>query len=469
MLFPLQNANSILANLPATEQQFLLAQADLILQKSSGTLEDLCQHVANLFSDKNYGWEEAIHDGKWYRYPSEVKHQRFCSEEALKNYLILKVLGIDVEYCLLENYQGTAMAHEIVLIPTETSTYLIDWQTVSPVTIEPEAFILPNNKIPFKTLHRLPQEEVLDRILSLRSGERFLDAIECEQILYIKNTPQGELQATIHYFSEEQFLESTFIFTRYTGGMNFYLRHETGVDADNQIYAAQEFGLCEVSHRETTKEYPLLTCKNGTIADLTAQLGFFQNLSTQQQRNICMESMYGQLSSDNDAIDGKFVSSKEDNHQHLMLWQETLTQDIPQEIKEVLQSYLTIYNTLQKENPYAAEKFLDFQSSKIAFDHLFPTPQDIREHYWKQYGTNPFWTSTFYISCALRDLGEAFSSTGTFHTSNIVTQELCTKTGIAFKPCTFSQLFEIVERFSTLNLQELYHKQENTISAPKPF
>ncbi|GEM_PF-4300278 len=470
-----KQGDGILTRLPKAEQQFLLNQADLILQKSSGTIEDLCQHVANIFGDKQYGWQEAIHDNKWYRYPSEVKEQRFCSEEALKNYLLLRTLGVPVEYCLLENYQRTSMAHEVVLIPTEDSTYLIDWQTVSPITIEPEAFILKNSKIPFKTLHRLPEEKVLDRVLSLREGERFLDSITCAQILSIKDAPEGELQSTVCYFPEEKYLEFTFIFTRYTGGMKFYLRHETGVDANNTIYDAQEFGLCEVANRETTKEFPIIYSMNGKMDDLVNQLTFFQKLSTQQQHNICMESMYNQFSSDSDAFEGKFVTPQSERLDTLAQFQELIQQNnLPQDLKETIQAYITIYDTYHKINPYAAEKFLDFQISKMTFEQLFPVNQDLGP-FWKQYEANPFWTSTLYLCSALRDLGKAFSSTDAFQTSNILTKELCAKTNIEFKPCTFSQLFEIVGNFANMNRQELYARKEkddqkeNITSSPKGF
>ena len=60
MTFSTIIGSGILSKLPPTEQQFLLTHANNILQQSSGTLEDLCRNVANIFQDKNYGWDEAI-------------------------------------------------------------------------------------------------------------------------------------------------------------------------------------------------------------------------------------------------------------------------------------------------------------------------------------------------------------------------------------------------------------------------
>ncbi len=451
MTFSTIIGSGILSKLPPTEQQFLLTHANNILQQSSGTLEDLCRNVANIFQDKNYGWDEAIKENRWYRYPSEVKQQRFCSEEALKNYLLLQVLGIPVTYCLLENYKGTSMAHEVVIVQNENNHYLIDWDQVVPITIEPEAFILTNNeKINFKTMYCLPQEEVLKRVITLRNGERFLDAVECEQILFRKETPEGQLQGSVKYDQKLKILDFTFVFIRYTSGLRFYLRHSTGIDEENKTYDCQEFGLCDLKHCEISNEIPILEFDNGNVCgDINTQLHYFEYLDIGQQRSICMEAMYDSLCRDHLSING-FIAGDAERDENITFWKIALEQqDISSDAKETLQRYISIYEQLQKVNPHAAQRFLDFRISQFAFDRLFPTSLDINEKYWAQYETNPFTTGLIYLSSAMRDLGQAFSSESVLETSNILTKSLCQKIGIEFKPCNFSELFRIVNEFST--------------------
>ena len=113
----LQN-DPVFCQLPASEQEYLAKNAVRIVQQaSSDSLEGVLKGVVDFRKDLDYGWEEAVLQGKFYRWPSEINQRIFCSEKALTSYLLLRALGVRAEYGIVENSNSNGMSHEVVFVP----------------------------------------------------------------------------------------------------------------------------------------------------------------------------------------------------------------------------------------------------------------------------------------------------------------------------------------------------------------
>jgi hypothetical protein len=449
----------ILARLPETEQGFLLDTALGLLREQEGdSLENLCHGVVGVFADKQYGWEEAILDRRWFRYPSEVDNQRFCSEEALKNFLLLRSLGVPAQYCVLEEYFGSSMAHEVVLVKDGERRLLLNWDKVSPVTVSDDRFSLENQEdIPFSALHILGEEEVLERVAGLRDGSRFLDAIECGQILFSKDTPEGSIDAYVHYDPDKLEVEFTFAFSRYTGGLKFYLAHRTFLE-DGEMHEAQDFGICEHKLYDLKNRIPILRYQDGhAIGNPVEQFRFFDQLSSNQQRDLCVDVIYQRSSCDPESAEKGFIYSKEERETYLGKMRKLRDNlEIPEPNRRLLGIYVDFYDQLLTEKgDHPAARFMDYTVARIAFEDMFQSQREV-DDFFRDSGINPFARNVDFVICGARDLGGGLSLSRALECSNVLTDVLSDKTSVPFKRCDFNQIFNVVQAFGNDSRSETY-------------
>lgn len=182
----------IINQLPESEQDLVSQNALSIMQQNDGDLEKILKGIVSFQDDLDYDWEEAVLSGNWYRYPGEIGKMRFCSEWALKNFLLARAMALPARYVIVENYCGMNVPHEIVLVPNG-SLYLLDWE-LHKVSQNKGAFKYQDDEITFSRIFEVPEAEVMRRVERLRSSESFLEALMSGQYLTIRNTARGVLE-----------------------------------------------------------------------------------------------------------------------------------------------------------------------------------------------------------------------------------------------------------------------------------
>ena len=458
--------SGILSLLPEEEYSFLLETSQTILRKcTTDSLEDLCRKVASTLSNTSYGWEEAILDKTWYRYPSEIRDMTFCSEEALKNYLLLKTVGITPKYCIVEGYRGSGMAHEIILVPdTEiphSETYLLlDHGSVNSVQINDSEIVYEQgNTVAFSDITFLDEDEILPRVNSLRNGQRFLEAIEVGQMLYRKEITEGELEAYVKYHPESQEIEFTSVLTRYTAGLQLYLSHRSFVleneRGEKEIHDAQVFGVCDHVLYSTTGQVPLLSFLDGRPKlTLSEQLGNFDTLTENDRTTISVEIFYYLLLN---STEEEYVHPEENILEEVEKWRAKVTDDTFNEnAKKVLEEYLDIYDHYNTFNYHAARRFFDFQLTSLGFHSKFSTQEEFDEYLLTYRGMNPSLRKVVYLANAWSDFKEVFSSADLLECSNELIKKVAERTAIPHTPCTFSKLFELIDTLGSTTYEQLF-------------
>jgi hypothetical protein len=300
------------AILPEEEISFLSENSAEIIRNSDMTLEGMLAGIVNVFSGREYGWEEAILSGLWYQYPHEMKEQRFCSEEALKNFLLARFLQIPAQYCVLENYNNRGVGHECVLVPHEGKTYLLDYDKVLEVEVEENKFVhhipvsgklenaefskllqeISTYKITFDSIEYLNEEEVLNRVESLRSGDSLLNALECGQELYKRAFRYGELQAQVKYFPDEATLEFTYFLSSVSLMSPLYFTSRIKAISDG-VSQEDEIGISPKAFNESEIErIPVVTFVRGGEQKIPTLHDFIEKLSPNDQFNVYSEMLY---------------------------------------------------------------------------------------------------------------------------------------------------------------------------------
>ncbi|MEK6967465.1 MAG: hypothetical protein AABX51_02435 [Nanoarchaeota archaeon] len=340
---------SVIGALPKEGKEFIFTQAQQVLQGST-TLEDILRNTVKVFSEKEYGWLEAIQSNTWFRYPHEVDKQRFCSEEALKNYLILQALGIPARYALVENYQDRGLAHELVIVPDGKRSFLLDWEYADKVTLSDHDFKLRNGQSrTFSALHYIPDEEVLERVEAMRNRSMFLDAIESGQHFFRSSTDDGQLDAYIKYDLKEQKVDMVFYWISATGGLPFYFKNTLAFD--QTIQGIYEVGIARPGNLFRPEGATLMGSKELYPVGLWSSEYEWLNVGVQNQ--VFYHFM-------RKLKNGQSICNEEDHQAWLDAIKNPQTDD-PTLLKiyEHLREY---YGESKELSPRQAELFIDYQT-----------------------------------------------------------------------------------------------------------
>jgi hypothetical protein len=227
---------SFLSTLPETEQEFAKRTALGFLSETD-TLKDLLGKIVSFQGELAYGWGEAVLGRKWYRWPSELETMRFCSEAALKNFIICKALALPVKYYVCEDYYGTGSSHEFVVQDCGGYDFLIDWKLLKGRLSDRNFWIKGGGKIPLGKIAEIPEDMIIDRVNKLRSAQSFLDAVVSGQFLLCKYSNFGYLEVSVKYFPVENCMEFRFVYFPYSGRLNFYYlqRYRAGGEIEDEV------------------------------------------------------------------------------------------------------------------------------------------------------------------------------------------------------------------------------------------
>jgi hypothetical protein len=423
--------------MPASEARFIDRAALSIMRGGSRDIESILQRTVDYFSAKEYGWEEAILDQKWYRYPSEIRQQRFCSEESLKNYLICRALSLPAKYYIAENMHRGNMHHELVLVEYEGTTYLVDWDLYK-VTIEPKRFVTScGHKVHFSQLTEIPEEDVIERVNSLRSSEMLLDSLQNGQYLYTRYSNRGMLEAYVKYFSGRSELEFTFAFYGYSGLHHFYFTHrlnkagktlkeEIGYVAEKNGFRLKKIPMMEIDQKTGKKKFFPIDDRFDMVARRQFCYVILHDTSLFSDKTVYRLKALREAFRD-------FDKWKDDKGEH-------------PEWRRIWRWLVFHYNSLMTRTPRGAQYFLDSNILQMSLKEKYKKFSELRKVIGERTGCKYINSiSKAYLTVNCRDLGEFLVKEETLNTQRLLCEAVAKKFGITdikFKP---GKIFKQVE------------------------
>lgn len=431
-------AKSFFESVPESVMEFLINQSLKIVRTApDDSLESVLRGVVNFRKELEYGWEEAILDGKWYRWPSEIKSQIFCSEKALTTYLLLKTLGVPAKYALVSDYQGTGLKHETVFVPEGDRLLLLDWNDVLPVEFNSDRLVAGNITIKKKDLSWIADEEVIPRVFDLRSGDSFIDALESGQQLYRRLTKEGQLEVYVQFQKEQQQLNFLYQFSPIVNAPSFYCRQEFKATATG-ITSRQQFGflISGTGLKATFLPYDLSNLLNNPALskDQLADMIFYVWYDDYIQTNSSSETP-------------AFVSSSEERAKYLAEWGKIAVEekDDFSGLAEYFKTFLQRYDQLSTMyGPHYADRLLDFEITRLSGALEFPEIDDLMAALFQKTGIrNLAEVQIAHVGISLRNIAPLISVAKSLECQQRLCYELARRTRLPYheiKPAAFLEL-----------------------------
>jgi hypothetical protein len=448
----LASGNGILSQVPGKDRKFLIENASAILNRTS-SLEAVLKEVSTVFKEKEYGWEEAILSGKWFRYPSEVGKQRFCSEEALKNYLMVCALGIPAQYAITENLDNRGMAHELVLIPNGSSMLCLDWNLSGAVVLEKEGFRHENGKLTsYDNLVIVPEEQIIERVEDLRSGLSFLDAISCSQQLYQIHDDKGLLESYVHYDPEVQKLAFQFIFRPYAG-FPFYYEQESQIEGD-KIICCEHIGLVGDQKGRKYERMPMLTIKEGHNEGELKIQPFWEQLSEQENFELAVYVSYDSFM----AHTGRRYLNTEEERADFLRQVKQIKQDAEPggELEKQSNNIINIHAALERNYPHAANVYLDYQLHAMSAEKVATSLEELHTLLYENKGIMVGQIRQVFVYIYLREFGKIFEDKRLLESQRRLTEVLGEKTGNPYKAPEPGAIFNTLQYTANLTRDDFW-------------
>lgn len=443
---PKPQPNSIFSRIPESEAPFLIAESSRILARAKpGSLESLLRETSKVFSEKQYGWEEAVLDGLWFRWPSEVRGQVFCSENALKNYLLLKTMGLPARYAVTKNYDGSGLPHDIVFVPDRNGLWLIDWSEVKHVKGLEEVA-----KEGIENPEWVSEQEVTERVIAARSGKSFIDTLAGGQMLYSTKTAEGRIEGYAKYFPAERLVEFLFTFEPMISSLGPPLYYKLLISAD-----ASDGAVEAVADVGAARDKTLMSFKPVSVIFNTPE-EFHAALTEEEKADIGKLKAYHELRKTRE--DSAYLFSKEIRQAVLSKARNSAAKEAESGEDFTLTYSRAMYNcykNIASRNPQAAERWFDYVLfSNVRTHHMlsYELPKedeaklsDMVEERVHSITSNPEMTVFAFISVNCAELAKFLASESVIAVQQRLCEELAKKTGVPFSMQPASTYLNLLE------------------------
>ncbi|MEK6889025.1 MAG: hypothetical protein AABW80_02860 [Nanoarchaeota archaeon] len=276
---------NILNYIPEDGAEFVLNKAEEIKRYARG-VEDRLKLVSKLFLRRRFGCAEAIVQGEFPRLPKRVFHgqQRFCEEEAVKDFLLLSALGIPRLYASCENFKNLGLGHALVLVPSKSHFIMPYYGDLMNVKMEGDRlYDLDTRTCVASGLDIKPDEQVL--ALLRQNKRKVLGRATSPQLLDRVRTNRGNIEARMFYSPDELRIE--YIVTDVTTNSPFYYDQRLK-KSGNTFLALEECGLALNRAGFSCNKIPLFT--SPPLKSLTKQAT--QSIKDSETRNLTLGVMY---------------------------------------------------------------------------------------------------------------------------------------------------------------------------------
>lgn len=427
---------SFFGGVPKNEIEYLVEKSvEIIRRAPDSSLESVLQEVANFHGNFKYGWEEAILDGKWFRWPSEIRNQIFCSEKALTSYLLLKTMGIKSKYAIISDCNGTGLNHEVVFVPNGNQLFLLDWQTVSPVTLEGGKMLIEGVTVEEKNIELIPEDDIVPRVLRARSGESFLDAVGCGQLLYRRSSRECELDTYVEYNDRYHELHFLHILRPFIIAPAFYSDIFFLVE-DGSVKCSPDFGI-------VTKDNGLNFFGNSYLSKISDPI---EDLDASTRRSLGLYILYDSRTKYPEG--DVFILSEQERKEKLEHFRQVSTDNTSEE-QQFISTIVSCYDQFKKhKSQYHAERFLDFQVIQIDARLDYPTQKNIDNLLHEHVGVkNNLWLMMVHLGISAREMAEVVSVESTLECQRKLCHEIARQTSQPYQHVKPSAGLKLIEHF----------------------
>jgi hypothetical protein len=363
--------------LPSREVDFISHKLVSLLPKiRNSSLREKLLTIASIFSDQGYGCEEAILSGKSMRWPSEIKNQRYCGEQALANFVLTRALGLQSILVTTEDFKSRGMDHDVVLIPERNHFLMLDWHTIHPVLAKgPKLLDGNSNKVLSNNAFSLRDEHVFDRIENVRRKPA-LEALGNLELLTREITPDGEIEALYGYNPEKN--ELTFEYTSSVSSTPLSFYYLQRIHQNGSLNIIEEAGIISKKQGYKYTRIPLVNLEKRNLEILKKAFFSPHKLDEETKREIYLSVLYD---SEKEDFTGGFIFNGRERDSFLKFLKKTAQHGSSKKERSSAGRQSEFYNFLARtHSEESAERYIDFLCFKAGF--LAVHSQDFYPAFW---------------------------------------------------------------------------------------
>ncbi|MEK6910192.1 MAG: hypothetical protein AABW82_00280 [Nanoarchaeota archaeon] len=386
------SGSSLLSKISRSEREFIAHTAEkAVADASARTLDEKLIAIARVFSEKSCGCGESVLAGGLARPPSQVKNQRYCGEEAIKNELLLAHLGIHSIPIFTTNFQSSGQEHDTILVQTPRRDYILDWGELIEVRRNGSNLLKAQDRKLLASSFTPLSPELLLAEINKFTGVKLIDAFANRHLIKRTDYSSGNIESSVHFNRADKKITIGQLVTDVTTNIPFY--SDTTIIAQTRGFVViKSAGLAPTREGILCTKIPLFHSMDGISVDED-----FKNRLSEAEREAFVLGMAYTIYSQNGK---KRVCSKGEVQEFLGFLEETSKKHPNTVARNEAQGHLDYYRTLNEAYGFKkSERFLESLNFKIAFRTEHPSPE------------RALFSSSPYKS--FRDLGKAFIDRGT--------------------------------------------------------
>lgn len=370
-----------LERLPLEERGFIYEKLTPFLSKIQNLpLCDRLLVLASIFSHQTYGCEEAILSGKTMRYPSEIENQRYCGEQAFVNFLLTHSLEIPSTLVVTQDFKSRGMDHDVVIVPERDHFLMVDWNTVSPVSVRDNKLLDSNSKVLSTRFFALKDKDVFDRIENVRR-KLILEALSPLELIAREVTPDGEIEALYNYDKDRKELSFEYTLSTSSTPLSFYYLRR--LNQGDILQAGEEAGIISKKQGYKYIRIPLISRKQREFPSISPASN---NLSEEERKEIHLSVLYDYK---RDNSQSGLIFTDKERKEFLKQLGRTAQTDSSKQNRSFAGRQSEFYYVLSRNHSEeSAENYLDALCFKVFF--LAHHKADFYKAFVKQTGINSF-------------------------------------------------------------------------------
>lgn len=356
------------SRLPAKEIDFIFSKlAPLLPRIRPLHLTARLESITSIFSEQSYGCEEAILSGKALRWPSEIRNQRYCGEQAFVNFALTRALGLPSILVTTQDFRSRGMNHDVVLVPQREGYLMLDWNNISQVKADGNRLLdAKSGKSLSEQAFSLNDENIFDRI-EIARRKTILEALGSLELLKREITPDGEVEALYGHNPNEKELFFEYVSANSSTPLSFYYLQR--LSQNGSLRASEEAGIINKKQGYNYSRIPLLSIPNSFSPSIRNHIPDKDKLDEAVRKEIYLSVLYDW---EREEEPESFVFSFQEREEFLQKLKEKAQDNASRENRSFAGRQIEFYHGLARtHSDESAQRYIDSLAFKAGFlaDH----------------------------------------------------------------------------------------------------
>ncbi|MDO8563914.1 MAG: hypothetical protein Q7R87_02810 [Nanoarchaeota archaeon] len=352
------SGSSLLSKLPRSEREFIASSVEEITRKAgASSREDKLLALASHFIGQRIGCGEAVLAQRLARLPSEIKEQRYCGEEALRNLLFLEHLDIPALLLTTNDFRGVGQSHDTVFLPD--SRQILDWGEVINVRRNGKDLLSEKGRLLARNFTILPPLFLFSEIGKFKE-ENLLSAFSGSPHLIDRvEYPSGNIESSVSYHEGKKRLSISHLVNDLAMNLPFFHQTEMSVQGRKSL-TSRTVGLAPSRKGNLCSKIAITYEVNG----ISSRGNFGEKLRPEEKEAFVLGMAYRIMSKNG----RKVLVSDAESGEFLDYLRALASRDPDSLVVRQAQAHLDFYETLnQAYGKKKAEIYLKATKFKIAF------------------------------------------------------------------------------------------------------